>query len=64
MIRYEIRHDRDRAVIGDNHWNLYEVDTNDPHADPVCVGWGSWKTCTAHAVGLAALRRTTGLMPR
>lgn len=64
MRRYRIEHDRDKQTIGDNHWNLYEVDTSDPHAERVSVGWGSWETCAAHAEGLIELRQLTGLMPR
>lgn len=63
MIKYRIEHDRDKQVIGDNHWNLYELDTSDHPDAKRSVGWGSWETCAAHAEGLVELRRLTGLRP-
>jgi hypothetical protein len=60
MIRYQIRHDRDPMTHPGFHWNLFEVDTNDPKA-PVFVGFGSHEACLAHAVRLVELWRRTRL---
>lgn len=63
MKRYIVKHDRDEATHAGFHWNLFEVDTDDPH-DRVFIGFGSWETCITHAVGLAELRHRTGLRPQ
>jgi len=63
MRRYQIKHDRDRATHPGYHWNLFEVDTHDPKADPVFVGFGSYETCLAHVIGLISLHHRTGLKP-
>lgn len=64
MIRYRLEHDRDKQVIGDNHWNLYELDTDDPKVPRRCVAWGSHAACLAFAIGVIELRHRTGVMPR
>lgn len=61
--RLKIWHDRDSAVIGDNHWNLSLTDTDDPHAPPEMVGWGSYEACRATAAGLVDLKERTGIRP-
>ena len=63
MIRYQVRHDRDRQTKPGFHWNVYESDTDDPKAKPTCVGWGSHEACLAYAIGLVELRAATGVRP-
>jgi hypothetical protein len=63
VIRYQIKHDRDRQTKPGSHWNVYEIETEDPHRPPECVAWGSHEACLAFAVGLVELRATTGVRP-
>lgn len=62
MIRYRVKHDRDHQTHAGFHWNVYEVDTEDPPRDAGrCVGWGSHEACLAFAIGLVRLRAVTGV---
>lgn len=62
MIRYQIKHDRDPRTLPDFHWNVYEIDTEDPPRDDGrVIAWGSHEACLAFAVGLTKLRATTGV---
>ena len=63
MKRYVIKHDRDKCTYPGFHWNLFEVDTQDPKAKPVFMGFGSHEACLTFAIGMVELRRKTGLRP-
>lgn len=63
MIRYHVKHDRDRKTLPGNHWTVFDSNTDDPNAKPQWVAWGSHEACLAFAVGLAKLRATTGVRP-
>jgi hypothetical protein len=61
--RYLIKHDRDPCTYPGFHWNLFEIDTENPKSDPVFVGFGSYETCLTYAIGAVELRHKTGLRP-
>lgn len=43
--RLKIRHSRDYSTFPEARWDLWCVDTHDPLADPLFVGWGTWEAC-------------------
>lgn len=45
MKRFKIRHCRDSAVVPEARWDVWMIDTHDPHADPLFLGWGTWASC-------------------
>lgn len=49
MKRLVIRHCRDSGVHDGWKWDLWCVDTYDPHAEPLFVAWGSHKAMVATA---------------
>lgn len=63
MIRYQVKHDRDKQVMPGFHWNVYELESEDPKREPACIAWGSHEACLSFAIGLVQLRATTGVRP-
>jgi len=63
MKRWRVTHCRDSAVKPGATWDVWELDTNDTHAEPTWLGFGSHEQCLAFAVGQAMLRHLTGVRP-
>lgn len=62
MKRLVIRHCRDKAVKAGYRWDLWCRDTMDPFAEPLYVGYGSYRDC--HGVMLNLLMTFNQEVPK
>lgn len=60
MKRLKIRHCRDSSVLPHGAWDLWAIETHDPHAEPLFLGYGTWEGCYSMALDLMDMERNLG----